>query len=309
MVGSGQLLQLLVATSMLLLLHCLHSAKGTSCSTCMANIIGPHLENQTPNTVETVRVTESVPAVIVCRYVCHDSNYERYNFDLRIDILDPRLQIQEHEIISTQNYENNEHNFRVTRLSHQQCSQTSNEAIAKYQIHIESRDTPTLIAKCFVVYSPNAPSGLGSIRCSNTLTLAIERAPDLNCHTSTDCDHTSTCILRTDTPSPSPCVTPTMMTVTATVTVTTTTPGPNVSTLSKNETCPADMDALHQIYGSILGIVFLVMTATAVILLMIVCGKCVQCRSRESEPEPRPAAGQEAGEPGHRGRLAWISDS
>ena len=82
----GQLQLLIISV----LFQCLTSAENTSCSTCMADIYGPYPENQTIiSSVAIVRATESDPGVIVCRYQCYDQDY---NFDLGIDILDPKRQ-------------------------------------------------------------------------------------------------------------------------------------------------------------------------------------------------------------------------
>ena len=131
-----------------------------------------NLENQIIQTVEAVRATESNPAVIVCRYVCYDD--ERYNFELTIDILDP--QYQRHELIQgSRGYLDHTHDFRVVLLtnSSKTCDEKNNETIRKYRIHVGSSDFPTLIAKCFVIHSPNSPSSVGSTQCSNSSTLAI----------------------------------------------------------------------------------------------------------------------------------------
>ena len=82
----GQIQLLIISV----LFRCLTNVESMSCSTCMADIYGLYPENQTILTsVAIVRATESDPAVIVCRYQCYDQDY---NFDLGIDILDPKRQ-------------------------------------------------------------------------------------------------------------------------------------------------------------------------------------------------------------------------
>lgn len=146
----------------------LTSVESTSCSTCMADIYGPYPENQTITNVAMVRATESDPAVIICRYRCYD---QHYNFYLGIDILDPKLRRQIRRTIGSEHRET-KYNFTVVPSSIQTCDLSNIiETVRRYRIQIGSSDTPTLIAKCFVAYSPNGISS--SVRCSNSSTLAV----------------------------------------------------------------------------------------------------------------------------------------
>lgn len=171
----GQLHQILLIV--FVLFQCLTSAEGTTCSTCTAEIHGPYLETQTRelNSVEMVRVTDSNPAVIVCKYICCERGY---NFELKIDILDPCAQpqsLRREPIPGSQVYQDDMHDFRVVPIidSTSTCDQENSE-IRKYRIHVGSLDVPTLIAKCFVKHSPNLPSSTeNSTECSGSSTLAI----------------------------------------------------------------------------------------------------------------------------------------
>ena len=128
------------------------SAENTTCRACMADIHGPYPENVIflPSAA-IVKATESVPAVIVCRYLCYDQEYDYY---LRIDILDPSLQFLTQRRISyrASRHEESDYNFTVVPSIVQTCnlSNNVNETITKYRIYIGSSDVPTLIAKCFV---------------------------------------------------------------------------------------------------------------------------------------------------------------
>lgn len=239
----------------------------TSCSSCMADVYGPYLENENQiiQTVEAVRVTESNPAVIVCRYVCYDD--ERYNFELTIDILDPQYQRRE-LIQGSQEYQDHTHDFRVIPLtnSFQTCDQRNNETIRKYRIHVGSSVVPTLIAKCFVIHSPNSPSSIGSSRCSNSSTLAIIPGYSTPESSTMSCSVPS----KTISLSPSSCMPSTVnhKTVTVTVNITVTPepiPGATSNELSRNCT-DSTCSLKHQIYGPILA----ALTATIVLLLNII---------------------------------------
>ena len=276
----GQVQHLLITV----LLQCMIMARVyvesvTSCSSCMADVYGPYLENEnrTIQTVEAVRATGSNPAVIVCRYVCYDD--ERYNFELTIDILDPQYQRRE-LIQGSQEYRDHTHDFRVVPLtnSFQTCDQRNNETIRKYRIHVGSLDVPTLIAKCFVIHSPNSPSSIGSSRCSNSSTLAI--IPGY----STPESSTMSCSVPSKTISPSSCMPSTVnhKTVTVTVNITVTpesTPGATFDELSRNCT-DSTCSLKHQIYVPVLA----ALTAVIVLLLNIVvivclCAKLKKCQN------------------------------
>ena len=150
----------------------------------MADIHGPYLENQPLDSVEMVTATESDPVVIVCRYICYDRVYQRYNFELSVDVLDPCAQRLRRKFIrGTQEYQDSRYNFRVVPITNgaQTCDQRNDETIRKYRIHVGSSDTPILIANCFVKHSPNSPSTVNSTECSNSSTLAIVHPDSFTC--------------------------------------------------------------------------------------------------------------------------------
>jgi hypothetical protein len=167
---NGQLHQIPLIIAVLL--QCLTSTENTTCNTCMADIYGPYPENETflPS-VAIVKATESVPAVIVCRYLCYDQDY---NFGFIIDILDPSRRFPIRRMITyiVTRHEESNYDFTVIPNHVQTCdlSNNINETIRKYRIHVNNSDVPTLIAKYFVEYSSNSPTQCNS---SSSSTLAI----------------------------------------------------------------------------------------------------------------------------------------
>ena len=260
------ILQLIIAV----LFQCLTSAKGTTCSTCTAEIHGPYLEDQTRelNFVEMVRATDSNPAVIVCSYVCCERGY---NFELKIDILDPCEQpqsLRRERIQGSQVYQDDMYDFRVVPIinSSSTCDQENSE-IRKYQIHVGSSDVPTLIAKCFVEHLPNLPSTENSTECSGSSTLAI--IPGYSSPESSTCNSPSTNIV-----SPSPTLEPTSVL------------GHVGELLSRNNT--NDCTNLHKIYASILAVTVTVFIAvvTVVILLAMIFNCHLMC-TQKLKPDPQ----------------------
>ena len=277
-----QLWCLIITVTVLLLFvdaELMTRAASTSCNNS-SDIHGPYLENQPINSVVMVTATESDPAIIVCRYVCHDRVYQRYNYQLIIDILDPCAppeSLPRESIPAIQEYHNSVHDFRVIPIanSFQTCNQTNSETIRKYQIHVGNSNVPTLIAKCFVMYSPNSPSLANSTGCYSSSTLAI--VPGYLSPDSSMCIVPSKTILPS---SPTRLSLPSMSTIILTEVVTSTesistsntlestprlTYDINVGKLSGNST--SDCYNLHKIYGSILAVT--VFTAVIVILILL----------------------------------------
>ena len=255
-----QLWCLIITVTVLLLFDAelMTRAASTFCNGS-SDIHGPYLENQPINSVVMVTATESDPAIIVCRYVCHDRVYQRYNYQLIIDILDPCAlpqSLRRESIPDTQEYHNSAYDFRVVPIanSFQICNQTNGETIRKYQIHIGNSNVPTLIAKCFVMYSPNSPSLANSTGCYSSSTLAIVPgylSPD-----------SSMCIV--------PSKTTTSISATNTLEST-----PRLGGLSGNST--SDCNILHKIYVSILAVTILIAVIVILILLAIIFKlKCTQ---------------------------------
>ena len=268
----GQLQLLIISV----LFQYLISAENMSCSTCMADIYGPYPENETIFTsVKIVTATESDPAVIVCRYQCYDQDY---NFDLGIDILDPKRRFPIRRIIVYQHQEPN-YDFTVIPNNVQTCnlSNNINETIRKYQIHVGSSSTPTLIAKCFVVYSPNGLSR--STRCSSLSTLAIipgnyNSTPDNSTHN-----------LPTKTVSPSSYNY--LLSITKTVTVTMAVPEDISDTLTRNNT---NNNLQHIVFGSVLPVLAAAILIFFAVLAVYLCTKSKKCqctRSKNSKDETK----------------------
>lgn len=149
-----------------------------SCSSCMADVVGPVLNSdfQNLNNVELVRANESSPAEIACKVTCHDRNHTRYKYELNIDILDRQLvgRPPKRKII-IDNYVNTEYNFTITISTSNTCDHNNSETEIEYHIYV-STETPMIIAKCVVSYDPTGFFNKESMdvnQCSNLFTLAI----------------------------------------------------------------------------------------------------------------------------------------
>ena len=299
----GQLhTQLLIIS---VLFQCSTSAESASCSTCMADIQGPYVENQPRplNSVEMVRVTESNPTVIVCRYTCCDTGYD---FKLKIDILDPCAppqRLRSEPIFGTQEYQDSIHDFRVVPLTNsasvnigQTCDQENSET-RRYRIYVRSPDVPTLIAKCFVKHFPNFPSSENSSECSSSSTLAIVSGystPD-----SSTCVTPSTTVINMSSSSlPS-----TLKTVTVTVTVS----GSIDDALVNNDTICTNNNVQYCniVCGSLFAGLAVVMLILFIVML-ILSRSHTKCTPRKSQ---HTSTHDQASTPEPQIRPAWTSSN
>ena len=258
-------------------------AESTSCRSCMADVIGPYPEKNGMIIEHTtiVRATESDPALVVCRYQCFD---QYYNFDLRIDILDPKRLSHIRRTINDE-HRDSKYNFTVIPNNVQTCNLSNNisETILKYWIHVGSPDIPTLIPKCFVQYSPNGLTT--STRCSSISTLAIipgYSIPDPDSSTGTS---SSTIITPAKTVSSSRTMCSTVghyLTETVTVTVNVTVTPQSIPTANLEGNCTTLVHKIVWPVSVLITVVFLFFIIMMACLLCAKSGKCTrtQCKKR-----------------------------
>ena len=143
----------------------------------MGEVEGPYERGSINSDVTVVTANNmSDPVVIECMFTFYNPNKSRYRYELYIDVLDPtpvgRPPIR--RMIDTMHYNDMTYNFTSDRQSATMCSQDSNKTCVAYHVFF-GPNTPTLIAKCILKYSPFESFGTADAYevCSSLTTMII----------------------------------------------------------------------------------------------------------------------------------------